>query len=92
MPIGVPILGQSQRTKEGYFWNYGEILAHVYFGSDKEAIGAVRICGMSDRAKTDLLGSKGPGRKFEFWFNELYTKDEYSALTDKVGGQLLVWH
>lgn len=94
MPTGVPIPGQSTHTTEGYFWNWGEVLAHVYFGPERKFIGPVRICGMSDEAKGDLLGSKPRGsekRKFEVWFRDLCTVEEYEQLCDKVGMQTFVW-
>lgn len=84
MPIGVPMPGQSQKTTEGYWWNWGEVLGHVYFGPDKKRVGPVRLCGMDDAVRGDLLGSKGPGRTFEVWFKDLYTVAEYSSLCDQV--------
>lgn len=84
MPVGIPIPGQVKWTAERYFWNWGEVLAHVYFGPEKKFIGAVRLCGMSEYAKNDLLASKGSGRQFELWFKELCTVEEYGTLCEQV--------
>lgn len=84
MPIGIPRPGNCMYTKKGYWWNWGEILVHVYFGPDKKPVGPVRICGMNDEVRGDLLGSKGSGREFEMWFKELCTAEEYTFLCNQV--------
>lgn len=84
MPIGFAVPGNCIYTKTGYWWNWGEALVHVYFGPNKKFVGPVRICGMNDAVKGDLLGSKGSGKEFEMWFKELCTFEEYRFLSDQV--------
>lgn len=84
MPIGTYIEGEGVRTKSGYFWNFGEVLAHVYFGPERDFVGVFRICGMNDKIKQDLLASKMPGNAFNMWFKEVCTKSQYDRLCDQV--------
>jgi chromo domain-containing protein 1 len=86
MPVGKFLHNGGHRTAGGYFWNSGEALAHVFFGPEKDFVGVVRICGMGDTLKYDLLSSKskGHGKKLEMWFKEVYTKGEYDKLCDQV--------
>lgn len=81
MPIGEP--GPSSMRFKGtpYFVNKVEVLAHIYFGAEKQLIGAVRLCGLSPEVKQDLLAAKG-GRsgKFEMWFRHACTPDQYATL------------
>ena len=84
MPIGTYKEGEGVKTKSGYFWNFGEVLAHVYFGPERDFVGVFRICGMNDKIKQDLLASKMPGNAFNMWFKEVYTKSQYDRLCDQV--------
>lgn len=79
MPIGVP--GRGTKFFAGhYFVNPGEVLAHVYFGTDRHFVGVVRLCGLSSEAKSDLLAAKGRSSKFEMWFQYVCTKSQYETL------------
>lgn len=84
MPIGTYREGEGVKTQSGYFWNFGEVLAHVYFGPERDFVGVFRICGMNDKIKEDLLASKMPGNTFNMWFNEVCTKSHYDRLCDQV--------
>lgn len=84
MPTGKPIPGSSMTTRNGYFWNYGEVLAQVFYGPEKKMVGSVRLCGMDNCAKNDVLGSKGPSRTFDMWFKDLCTIYEYTTFCEKV--------
>ncbi|KAJ5267647.1 hypothetical protein N7478_010455 [Penicillium angulare] len=60
------------------FWNPGEVLVHVYFGTLRTYIGPLRIVGSEHFNKRNLLNSvkasKGP---LELWFQHLYTIEEF---------------
>ncbi|KAJ5584696.1 uncharacterized protein N7459_004496 [Penicillium hispanicum] len=71
MPVGRPLSG-AILTRNGYFFNRDEVLAHVYFGAQKKYIGAVRLCGQTLVAKMNLLATKGPGQTFEMWFQHTF--------------------
>ncbi|KAF3387552.1 hypothetical protein F1880_001280 [Penicillium rolfsii] len=79
MPIGRPESGCRRFITNGYFVNKGEVLAHIYFGTEKHFIGAVRLCGLSTEVKQDLLAAKQTG-KFEMWFKHLCTPEQYATL------------
>ena len=84
MPAGMPLPG-AKFTGNGYFFNPGEILAHVSFGPDKRPVGAVRLCGANPRSKIDLLSSKPKMfQKFEMWFKNTCTDEEYEYLCQGV--------
>ncbi|KAJ5211502.1 uncharacterized protein N7498_003148 [Penicillium cinerascens] len=83
MPIGTYKEGEGVKTKSGYFWNFGEVLAHVYFGPERDFVGVFRICGMNDKIKQDLLASKMPGNTFDMWFKQVCTKSQYDRLCDQ---------
>lgn len=79
MPIGEPGPNSMRFKGSPYFVNKVEVLAHIYFGTERQPIGAVRLCGLSPEVKQDLLANKRPG-KFEMWFKELCTPDQYATL------------
>jgi chromo domain-containing protein 1 len=84
MPVGKFLHNGGKWTAGGYFWNSGEALVHVFFGPEKDFVGVVRICGMGDTLKYDLISSKGRGKTLEMWFKDVYTKSEYDKLCDQV--------
>lgn len=77
----------ARMVQGGYFWNQGEVLVHVYFGSGKDFVGVVRLCGLTSALKSEFLASKhatGSGVQTEMWFKEVCTKSQYDALCDQV--------
>lgn len=88
MPVGKP--NRDAWMLPGYhFWNKGEVYAHVFYGPAKTAVGAVRICGISNEMKFDLLKSKTVNSKqCELWFRDLCNVDLYGQLCDRVIGSL----
>ncbi|KAJ5390895.1 uncharacterized protein N7496_001963 [Penicillium cataractarum] len=90
MPISKPS-PNARLLPSGYFFNPGEVLAHVYFGKARHFVGVVRFCGLSPEVKKDLLAFKDAtrrGSKFEMWFRDV-TPEQYAALCqmeDAAGG------
>lgn len=64
MPIGKPGEG-AMITRNKYFWNPGEVLAHLYFGPDRTYLGAARVCNVTLGAKNEVLASKPRQQKLE---------------------------
>lgn len=79
MPLGKPEPDCMRFRGNDYFVNHWEVLAHIYFGTEKHFVGAVRLCGLSPEVKQDLLAAKRPG-KFEMWFKNVCTPDQYATL------------
>lgn len=92
MPIGKREPGCMTFRKNNYFVNRGEVLAHIYFGTEKHLVGAVRLCGLTAEVKDDLLAAKdarGRTTRFEMWFKDVCTPDQYATLCqaeESVGG------
>lgn len=82
MPIGKCRPGVL-KTSNGYFFNPGEVLAHLYFGPERKFVGAVRVCGMNPKAKTDMLASKPKNRHFDMAFVGLCSIDDYGYLCEQ---------
>ncbi|KAJ5761031.1 hypothetical protein N7520_008187 [Penicillium odoratum] len=80
MPVGIKKKG-FKSNPAGHFWNPGEVLAHAYFGVDKQYIGAVRLCGHKLLAAHDLIASKRKGSiTLDVWFKHSCTFDQYQEL------------
>lgn len=82
MPVGKFVPG-GVKTSNGYFFNPGEALAHIFFGPERKPVGAVRICGMNPKAKADMLASKEKrGTHFEMTFH-LCTLEDYRYICEQ---------
>ncbi|KAJ5093103.1 hypothetical protein N7456_008964 [Penicillium angulare] len=69
----------------GLFWNPGELLVHVYFGTNRAYIGPLRIVGSNPLNKKNLLSSsftsRGKHNTLELWFEYLYTMEEFPCFS-----------
>lgn len=86
-PIRLPSRRQTKKTfqitKERYL-GPSEILVHLFYGSNKEQVGATRFCGFPQSAKKMILKAKVAYR-FDLWFEHVCTLEQYRMLSEDVG-------
>lgn len=70
-------------TRSGRFWNPGEVLLSVNFGAVGKLIGDVRICGLNDATRKQVLKLKR-GPNLELNFKDVCTIEEYTLLCERV--------
>ncbi|KAL5365396.1 hypothetical protein BJX96DRAFT_12415 [Aspergillus floccosus] len=63
-------------------WNPGEAFVFLYYGPDKEEIGAARLCGLNRPTIDRLVKPKRPTPQLDIWFQHLSTLADYQIQCD----------
>lgn len=67
---------------QGRYWDPGEVLVTIRFGTDGREIGHVRLCNLDLRTKRQILDTK-EGKNIDIWFRDTCTIEQYSLICER---------
>jgi chromo domain-containing protein 1 len=70
------------------WWNPGEAFVFLYYGPNREEIGAARLCGLNRLTLDRLVKSKRLTPQLNIWFQHLSTLADYQIQCDSVSWAL----